>query len=113
MDDNEAAEEDSGAEAPGEGSGVGFPPVIKGIERGACGGHLHKRLAAVLRLKVHPAAAVGNDVDRVAERQSIQHGKLHAIISGEAENGQLHDPLTTQPAVQFGFLPVTVVKKAL
>ncbi len=69
-------------------------------------------LAAVLRLKVHPAAAVGNDVDRVAERQSIQHGELNAVISGEAENGQLHDPLTTQPAVQFGFLPVTVVKKS-
>ena len=113
MDDSEAAEEDPARGRRGEGSGLRFPPVIEGIQRGARGGHLHKRLAAVLRLKVHPAAAVGNNVDRVAERQSIQHGKLHAIISGEAENGQLHDPLTTQPAVQFGFLPVTVVKKAL
>ncbi len=42
MDNSEAAEEDR-REGAGEGSGLSFPPVVEGIERGARGGHLHKR----------------------------------------------------------------------
>lgn len=112
MDDNEAAEEARRGRA-GEGIRRGFPASRRGYRAWRLRRHLHKRLAAVLRLKIHPAAAVGDDVDRVAQRQGIQHGELNAVIGGEAENGQLHDPLTTKPAVQFSFLPVTVVKKAL
>lgn len=48
--------------------------------------------AAVLRLQIYAATAVGDDVDRVAQRRGIQHGELNAVIGGEAENGQLHDP---------------------
>lgn len=91
MDNSEAAEEDPARGRRG-GSGLSFPPVVEGIERGARGGHLHKRLAAVLWLQIYAATAVGDDVDRVAQRQGIQHGELNAVIGGEAENGQLHDP---------------------
>ncbi len=74
MDNSEAAEEDRREGRRGEGSGLSFPPVVEGIEHGARGGHLHKRLAAVLRLQIYAATAVGDDVDRVAQRQGIQHG---------------------------------------
>lgn len=112
MDDSEAAEEDPARGRRG-GSGLRFPPVIEGIQRGARGGHLHKRLAAVLRLQVNAATAVDDDIDHIAQRQGIQHGEFDAVIGGEAEDGQFHDALAAQPAVQFSFLPVTVVKKAL
>lgn len=69
MDDSEAAEEDPARGRRG-GSSLSFPPVVEGIERGARGGHLHKRLAAVLRLQIYAATAVGDDVDRVAQRQA-------------------------------------------
>ncbi len=36
MDNSEAAEEDP-ARGAGEGSGLSFPPVVEGIERGARG----------------------------------------------------------------------------
>ncbi|VTM54801.1 Uncharacterised protein [Klebsiella pneumoniae] len=58
MDNSEAAEEDPARGRRGEGSGLSFPPVVEGIERGARGGHLHKRLAAVLRLQIYAATAV-------------------------------------------------------
>lgn len=70
---------------------MGFPPVVEGIERGARGA-ISINAAAVLRLQIYAATAVGDDVDRVAQRQGIQHGELNAVIGGEAENGQLHDP---------------------
>ncbi len=92
---------------------MSFPPVVEGIQRAPAAAISIKRLAAVLRLQIYAATAVGDDVDRVAQRQGIQHGKFDAVVGGEAENGQLHNALRPQPAIQLGFLPVTVVKKAL
>ncbi len=37
MDNSEAAEEDPARGRRGEGSGLSFPPVVEGIERGARG----------------------------------------------------------------------------
>lgn len=112
MDDSEAAEED-----PARGRRGGIRPEIPASHRGYTAWrprrHLHKRLAAVLRLQVNAATAVDDDIDHIAQRQGIQHGEFDAVIGGEAEHGQFHDALAAQPAVQFSFLPVTVVKKAL
>lgn len=92
-------------------SGLGFQPVIKGVERSSGGGHFHKGNGAVLRLQVDAATAVGDHVDGVAQIQRIKHGKLNAVIRREAENIQLRHAVRAQPAIQFGFLPVTVVEK--
>jgi hypothetical protein len=68
---------------------------------------------AILRLEVDPAAAVGNDVDGIAEIQRIQHGEFDAVIGRQPNNDQIGDAALAQPLVKRGFLPMTVVKKAL
>jgi hypothetical protein len=44
-------------------------------------------MRAILRIDVHPTAAVGNDVDTITQFQRIQYGKFHAIIGGEPHDG--------------------------
>jgi MFS family permease len=65
---------------------VGFQPVVQGIQRCARGGHLHKRQIAILRLNIHPAAAVGNHVDGIAQIEGVKHGKLDAVVGGEPQH---------------------------
>ena len=64
----------------------GFPASRQGYESCARGGHLHKRQIAILWLNIHPAAAVGNHVDGVAQIEGVKHGKLDAVVGGETQH---------------------------
>jgi hypothetical protein len=64
-------------------------------------------------MNVHPAAAVGDDADGIAQLERVQHGKLHAVIRRQAQHDQLRDFVLTQPRVQRRFLAMPVIKNAL
>ena len=64
-----------------------------------------------MRLNIHPATAVGDDIHGIAQLERIQHGELHAVIRRQAQHNQLGDLMVAQPRVQRRLLTMTVIKE--
>lgn len=65
-----------------------------------------------MRLQIHASASSDVNIHGEAFLKCIQHGKLHAVVGGDARDGEMCDALLLQPLAHARAGAMTIVKEA-